>query len=81
MASLQMQTYITVKNFQKRINKQQEEYGWPIAVYTLSENLFGEEYMHSAYSLGQEEAKAKIAAKIGSHFSKTDSTLIEKIIK
>ncbi|MGB4659442.1 MAG: hypothetical protein WBI07_09695, partial [Mobilitalea sp.] len=81
MASLQMQTYITVKNFQKRINKQQEEYGWSIAVYTLSEKLFGEEYVHSAYSLSQEEAKAKIVNHIASCFSKADILAIEKIIK
>jgi len=76
-----MQTYITVNNFQKRINKKHEEYGWSIAVYTLSEKLFGEEYVHSAYSLNQEQAKAKILEQIGSCFSKSDIFDIEKIIK
>jgi hypothetical protein len=81
LSNLQMLTYITVKRFQKRNNKKNEEYGWPIAVYTLSEKLFGEEHVRSAYHLGTEEAKSRIIEKIRKHFSKASDAEIEGIIK
>lgn len=66
MTQLQMQTYISVSSFHKRKNKKNEEYGWPIANYTLSEKLFDENHISSEYHLGAEKAKELIIAKIKS---------------
>jgi hypothetical protein len=81
MAALQMQTYITVRSFQRRNNKKQEEYGWPVARYSLSEALFGEEQVRSAYSLGAAQAKEKIVAHIKSKFADASVSDIEKVIR
>jgi hypothetical protein len=81
MTLLQMQTYITVRSFQKRSNKKNEEYGWPVAVYSLSENLFGKDYVRSAYQLSAGQAKEKIITKIKSAFPKASVSDIERVIK
>ncbi len=77
---LQMQTYITVNGFKRRRNKKDEEYGWSIASYTLSENLFGEEYIRSQYHLGAAKAKEMIISKIKSVFPDSSEAKIEHCI-
>jgi hypothetical protein len=57
LTTLQMQTYITVRDFKRKINKKGDEYGWPVAVFSLSEKLFGEDYIRSAYHLKTSDAK------------------------
>ncbi len=81
IAQLQMQTYITVRSFHRKINKKNEEYGWPIANYTISENLFGEDHVRSKYILSAKEAKEKLISKIKSDFSTTNEQEIEYIIR
>lgn len=78
---LQMQTYITVSEFRKRRNKKDVEFGWPVALYTLSENLFGEDYVRSAYHLKSEEAKRNIISQILRNFPSADETQIKQVIK
>lgn len=81
MALLQMQTYITVRGFHRRCNKKNEEYGWPVASYSLSENLFGEDYVRSKYQLGAAKAKEMIVARIASKYPAASAKDIEKVIK
>jgi len=80
MTTLQMQTYITVRSFQKRTNKKNKEYGWPVALYSLSENLFGEEYVRSAYHLEPKQVKEKIVTKIVDRFPDITVSAIDKFI-
>lgn len=56
VTELQMQTYLIVRNFRKRLNKKGFEYGWPISVYTTPEALWGYDYVTSAYSTAPEES-------------------------
>ncbi|MDF2941373.1 MAG: hypothetical protein K0S01_231 [Herbinix sp.] len=81
MSSLQMMTYITVRGFQRRRNKKNEEYGWSVAIYCLSEKLFGEEYVRSAYHLSPEMAKERIIERIINKFPDAAISDIEKNIR
>lgn len=81
IAQLQMQTYITVRNFKKRSNKKNEEYGWSVASYSLSEKLFGEELVRSRYHLGAAEAKNRIVEQIKSKYPHASKEDINKVIK
>ena len=49
ITALQMQIYLCVKCFRKRINRNGEPYGWPIAVYTTPEALWGYDVVTAAY--------------------------------
>jgi hypothetical protein len=81
MTQLQMQTYITVHSFQRRRNKQNIEYGWPVVNFCLSEILFGEDYVRSCYHFSEQEAKNKIMEQVKRHFPEAKDAEIEKLIK
>ncbi len=81
ITTLQMQTYITVKAFIKRSNKRNEEYGWPVALYTTAENLFGTDYVRSGYHIGTLNARGKIAARVAQMFPEAKEQDIIKLIK
>jgi hypothetical protein len=81
MSALQMQTYITVRSFQRRSNKKNEEYGWPVANFCLSERLFGETYVRSSYHLSEQEAKRRIIEHVKKHFPEAENAEIERVIK
>jgi hypothetical protein len=57
---LQMQTYITVRNFTRKQSKSGEYYGWHVAVYSTSEDKFGSDCMTAAYGLGAAASKEKL---------------------
>lgn len=60
MADLQMSTYVIIRSFRRKRNKKNQEYGWAVADYMLSEKLFGTEYVRSAYGMPAKEAKTRI---------------------
>ena len=63
ITSLQMQGYLVMRDFRQRVNKNGESYGWPVAVYSTPEHIFGHEHVRSAYS----EAPAESARQILAH--------------
>jgi hypothetical protein len=66
---MQMQAYITVRGFQCKRNKKGEEYGWAVGLYSLSEKLFGEDYVRSDYNMPSDVAKDKIISHLREVFS------------
>ncbi len=63
ITGLQMQGYLVMRDFRQRVNKKGENYGWPVAVYSTPEHIFGREHVRSAYS----EAPAESARQILMH--------------
>lgn len=57
---LQMQTYLTVMDFEYARDKAGTPYGWGIARYSLPEVLYGEELVRRAYKRQPEESKERI---------------------
>jgi hypothetical protein len=57
---LQMQTYITVRSFTRKLSKSGSHYGWHISVYSLSEAKFGRDFTRSAYQSGTLGSKEKL---------------------
>jgi hypothetical protein len=81
ISELQMRTYVLIRNFRRKRNKKNEEYGWSVANYMLSEKLYGKDYVRSAYGLSANEAKAKIMGHLLKHFPGINTTEAEKLIK
>lgn len=50
VTSLEMQTYLAVKDFRSRTDKFGRPYGWKIAVYAMPETLWGYDLISSAYT-------------------------------
>ncbi|SHJ08288.1 AlkZ-related protein [Pseudobutyrivibrio xylanivorans] len=81
ITDLQMKTYLTVKDFRQRKNKQGEAYGWPIAIYATPENLFGYDYVRSRYKENPSDSKEAIANQIRDIYPIATEKQIQKIIK
>ncbi len=81
LTQLQMQTYLTVRSFRRRSNKRNEEYGWPVANYCISERLFGEDYVRSAYHISSSEAKQRILQRVKECLPEADLSEAEKVIR
>lgn len=61
---LQMQTYLCVRDFRRRKNKNGNEYGWGIAVYCLPEHIWGYDYVTSEYKDDPKDSALKIIRRI-----------------
>ena len=60
ITGLMMQTYCVICRFEKKLNRNGQEYGWPVAVYSTAEQRFGREPVRSCYHMSKEDALAKI---------------------
>ena len=68
VTELQMHTYLLIRDFRQRLNKKGQPYGWPIAVYTTPEKLWGYEHIASAYAAEPERSRAEVFRQIQRHF-------------
>ena len=59
---MQMQTFVTIADFDYMKDAQGQPYGWGVARYALPETLFGEEVMASADSRKPAQSRERIAA-------------------
>jgi len=80
MTALQMQTYLTVCGFVRRRNKAGAEYGWPIALYTTPEALFGADFVRSEYKADPKQSLAEIAEHCAMLFGDAGEETILKFI-
>ena len=80
MTTLQMQMYLCVRDFRQRKNKQGEEYGWPIAIYSTPEHLWGYDYVTSAYKESAAESAMRIAKHMMDIYPIASAKEIGKII-
>jgi predicted transcriptional regulator len=78
---LQMQTYITVRGFIRKRNKKGEEYGWPAAIYSLTEKFIGEEAIKEGYRIEPKEAKERIIKHLMEVYPAASYNEIELIIR
>lgn len=60
LTNLQMEMYLIPRDFRQRVNKKGEGYGWPIAVYSTPEHIFGRKHITSAYGESAEESGRRI---------------------
>jgi hypothetical protein len=80
LTRLQMLTYLVAEDFRPRLNKKGIEYGWPVAVMTPPEYLWGYKHVTSRYKETPEESLEKIISQINKHFD-ADVKTIRKILK
>lgn len=75
LTRLQMQTYLVASDFRPRLNKKGEEYGWPVALMTPPEYMWGYKHVTARYNETPEESFRKIASQIGKHFDADEKTV------
>lgn len=75
LAKLQMQTYLVAKDFRPRLNKKGDEYGWPVAIMTPPEYLWGYKHVTGCYGEKPEESFGKIVRQVRKFFDADDKTV------
>lgn len=68
LTALQMQLYLCVKSFRRRIGKNGLPYGWTIAVYATPESLWGYDFVTSAYAEEPQRSHERICNQLLAHF-------------
>ena len=81
VTDLQMQTYLVIKDFRCRKNKKGQQYGWPIAVYSMPEQIWGYNAVTAAYKEEPEISKERIVKRIKDVFPHATDKQIKKICK
>ena len=81
VTDLQMQTYLVVKDFRQRKNKKGQEYGWPIAVYCMPEQIWGYEMVTAAYKEKPEDSGERIMRRVKDVFPWATEKQMKKLLK
>lgn len=81
VSELQMQTYLVMRDFKSRKNKAGELYGWPVAVYSTPEQLWGRELVTSAYREEPEKSLERIIDHMKELYPDVSERQILKICK
>lgn len=80
VTDLQMQTYLLIRDFRRRINKKGVEYGWPISVYSTPEALWGYDHVASAYHIEPKESGAIIAQRVKENFPEVTDRELKAVL-
>lgn len=80
ITGLQMQTYLVITDFHKRVNKRGDEYGMPVSVMLPPEAVWGYEAVTAAYYEHPSTSYDRIAARIKEQFPNADDARITKLI-
>lgn len=80
LSKLQMQTYLVVRDFKPRLNKQGESFGWAVAVMTPPEYLWGYKHVTSRYNESPSESLSKIVAQICRYYD-ADERDVRRVVK
>ncbi len=79
LSKLQMQTYLVAKDFKPRLNKKGKEFGWPVAIMTPPEYLWGYKFVTGRYKEAPGESYEKIVKQISKYYD-ADRSMIRKVI-
>ncbi len=80
VTGLQMQTYLVIANFHRRINKRGDEYGMPVSVMLPPEAIWGYDIVTSAYNEKPVESWQRITERVHECFPEADKDAIIKLI-
>ena len=77
---LQMQTYVTIANFEKAVSREGQEYGWGVARYALTDEWWGGEFT-DYHGLDPLESLDNIADKLKDVLPDVPEAEIRKFMK
>lgn len=80
ITDLEMKTYLCVRNFDQKVNKKGEKYGWAVAVYTMPETILGYDYVTKEYREEPVDSAKKIAAHMMDIYPVATADQIKRII-
>lgn len=81
VTQLQMQTYLVVQDFRRKVSKAGLEYGMPVCVYTTPEHLWDYDAVSAAYHEDPAASGEKIFRHIQSEFPWATKEQLKKVLK
>lgn len=78
--SLQMQTYLVVRDFRQRRNKAGLPYGWHIALYTTPEQIWGADRIAAGYGEPTQTSGKRIIEQIKKLFPQATEAQLQKVL-
>lgn len=81
LSGLEMKLYLCVRDFRQKKNKKGELYGWPIAVYTTPEHLFGKEFVSRAYRENPMQSERRVAEHMAGLYPLATPEQIRRVVK
>ena len=80
VTALQMQTYLVISDFTRRVNKRGEEYGMPVSIMLPPEAIWGYEAVTRAYTESPTDSWQRIFGRVQDQFPDAADDDIVKII-
>jgi hypothetical protein len=80
VTDLQMQTYLIIRDFRRRVNKKGLEYGWPVSVYSTPEALWGYDHIASAYGFAPADSRNKLRDQVKKCFPEANELEIDVVL-
>lgn len=80
LASLQMMTYLCVRDFRPRLNKKGQPYGWSIAILSAPETIFGSELVRSAYKEDPAKSRDRIFEHMNTLYPGVSDADVRKVL-
>lgn len=81
VTGLQMQTYLVITDFRRRVNRRGEEYGMPVSVMLPPEAVWGYETVTAAYKEEPAKSWQRIADRLHEKFGGTREEIVKIIGK
>ncbi|MGF0031523.1 AlkZ-related protein [Bariatricus sp. SGI.154] len=81
VTELQMQTYLVARDFRQKVNKKGVKCGWPVAVYSTPEQLWGYEVAAGAYAEEPTTSKERIFEQVRRNFQGATEKQLMKVLR
>ncbi len=81
LTELQMESYLVIKDFKRKVNKKGGEYGMPVCVYVRPEDFFGKEMVTSGYREDPKDSKERIREHLKSLWPSMTEAQLTKILR
>lgn len=81
LTELQMQTYLVVADFRKKVSRKGLEYGMPVSVLTMPETLWGYDAVTSAYREAPEASGERIYRRVMASFPQATTENLKKLLR
>ncbi len=81
VTDLQMQTYLVIRDFRRKINKRGAEYGMPVSIYATPEQLWGYDRVTAAYQEPPKASWERILRQIRSQFPEATEEQLHMVLK
>ena len=80
VTALQMGGYLLIRDFRQRLNKKGQPYGWPIAVYSTPEALWGHGHVASAYFTEPARSGELVFQQVRRHFPAATEASLQAVL-